>query len=560
MIFEEGSAKDEAENFVMTEMVRGLAYKYVDPYTGEHTYTTEEYYDGVPYVYVSEKDLYDYIHQQVPAAFQLLPDYHTDYYLAGAGQTHPYGGYENIFLRNLNAYDMAGLANRLNPARVVSIIGTNNETIGSFEVVPRDPDDFKWAYGKIVDTYKSKSGDKTVTEHSATLGSGMRKVVLDKSEGPEKEVTKHQYTTAQFQPTIIKELTGGRPVNNANFGHPLLPEWPFGYVSLMCPAEIQLVNPQGRRVGYDPSTGGYINEIPGVLFSPHKLDNWPQIIFIPGYQPGDWQVKIFPREAGGNYSVEVGAYFPDQKVTQRVFSASGTISAGQQREYNVKLSDKPDTTAPVTQLTANGVQGGGWFSGDVTLSLTSTDDSSGVAIIQYSLNGGASWQNYTGPVNLSSSGVYVMQYRSQDRAGNLEAAKSLEIKLDKTAPASGISVTGQAGLEGWYRGEVTLTLSASDDVSGVAGIEYSLDGGQTWQGYAGPFPISREGIYAIMHRGQDLAGNVEAYRTVEVKLDITPPSISGATATSPNASGWYNANVTVHFLASRIIRGRGGDA
>src|SRR5690606_9405050 len=38
------------------------------------------------------------------------------------------------------------------------------------------------------------------------------------------------------------------------------------------------------------------------------------------------------------------------------------------------------------------------------------------------------------------------------------------------------------GTNGWFHSNVTVTLSATDDDSGVAGTEYRLDGGE-WTGY-----------------------------------------------------------------------------
>jgi len=63
---------------------------------------------------------------------------------------------------------------------------------------------------------------------------------------------------------------------------------------------------------------------------------------------------------------------------------------------------------------------------------------------------------------------------------------------DVVPPTSGIQVEGPRGVDGaWYE-QVTVTVN-SDDPSGVAKIEYSLDAGTSWQLYTGPFVLQANG-------------------------------------------------------------------
>jgi hypothetical protein len=48
---------------------------------------------------------------------------------------------------------------------------------------------------------------------------------------------------------------------------------------------------------------------------------------------------------------------------------------------------------------------------------------------------------------------------------------------------------------------------------------------------------------------EDYAGNLGT-DAVTVRLDKTAPTISGAATTNPNAAGWYNGPVTVHFTCA----------
>lgn len=99
-----------------------------------------------------------------------------------------------------------------------------------------------------------------------------------------------------------------------------------------------------------------------------------------------------------------------------------------------------------------------------------------------------------------------------------------------------------------------MTLNATDNLSGVASTEYRLNGGN-WLPYSSPITFSTDGQYTVEYRSTDVVGNVEGAKTVSFNIDKTPPSISGAATTSPNANGWYNKPVTVHFTASDAMSG-----
>lgn len=53
---------------------------------------------------------------------------------------------------------------------------------------------------------------------------------------------------------------------------------------------------------------------------------------------------------------------------------------------------------------------------------------------------GGTWQSYTNPVTFSQDGMYTVSYRSTDKAGNVEAVKTVGFNLDATAPT--ITVSG----------------------------------------------------------------------------------------------------------------------
>ena len=72
---------------------------------------------------------------------------------------------------------------------------------------------------------------------------------------------------------------------------------------------------------------------------------------------------------------------------------------------------------------------------------------------------------------------------------------------------------------------MTVALSATDNLSGVATTQYRLDGG-SWQTYTGPFPVSVDGIHSVDFYSTDNAGNVEAMHTQAIKVDQTKPILT----------------------------------
>ena len=127
-----------------------------------------------------------------------------------------------------------------------------------------------------------------------------------------------------------------------------------------------------------------------------------------------------------------------------------------------------------------------------------------------------------------AEGQHAMMFRSIDAAGNMEAEQTLQFKLDLTAPHFQDSLSGTPGNGGWYRSSVSVTVQATDGLSGVATLEYR-EGSSSWTAYAGDhvtFVVAPDGSHTIDFRATDAAGNPEEVQTLEFKIDATPPAIA----------------------------------
>src|SRR5690606_23977649 len=57
-------------------------------------------------------------------------------------------------------------------------------------------------------------------------------------------------------------------------------------------------------------------------------------------------------------------------------------------------------------------------------------------VTEYSLDGGDTWQPYSGPVEFDDEGDYTVHYRSTDLAGNVEQAKQVSFTVEKFPPTN----------------------------------------------------------------------------------------------------------------------------
>jgi hypothetical protein len=154
---------------------------------------------------------------------------------------------------------------------------------------------------------------------------------------------------------------------------------------------------------------------------------------------------------GGAIGVGPGATLPTETVVDEITP-----------EQN-QLILPVDTTPPVTvAIQSPPPNANGWNNTDVTVRLDATDDISGVALTQSDLDG-AGWQTAPNPITITPEGIHVLQFRSIDRAQNVEETKQVTIRIDRTPPEAVIQydpskndivVTGRDALSGTPPGPV----------------------------------------------------------------------------------------------------------
>jgi plastocyanin len=219
-----------------------------------------------------------------------------------------------------------------------------------------------------------------------------------------------------------------------------------------------------------------------------------------------------------------------------------------------------DTTAPVVTAQVTGQQDAdGAYIGSATVNLTAEDDSSGVASVEYALDGGE-YVPYTEPVVFDEPGTYTLEHRATDNSGNTSEPETVQVVVvaadgeDTTAPAVSAEVTGELNDDGAYVGSATVDLTAADAGSGVATVEYDLDGAG-YVAYTDPVVVEEPGEHTVTYRATDNAGNVSepgsaTFTVVEPSVeDTTPPTVTTEVTGEQDADGAYIASATVQILA-----------
>jgi cytochrome c len=273
-----------------------------------------------------------------------------------------------------------------------------------------------------------------------------------------------------------------------------------------------LVHAGGRAVEFLREVGDEASGFGGTVALPGDFPTTVELRVVSdgttltaSYRPvgGQWAPFGEPAPLSGVPNPKVGLYANDSNAT--VASRDDAVF-----EYFRLVPGLPDATPPETTHTlAPAAPDGaaGWYRSAVAVTLATEAGAS----TEYRIGDGV-YVPYSGPFTLDTDGTHVVSYRSTDADENVEPAKSVTVKVDRIAPSSAATVTGD--------GPVTVTLAGADPAggSGPASLEYRLDGGE-WTAYGGAVTVSAPGTHTLEHRATDVAGNVGTVGTETFSID-----------------------------------------
>src|SRR5439155_10129807 len=138
-------------------------------------------------------------------------------------------------------------------------------------------------------------------------------------------------------------------------------------------------------------------------------------------------------DGAGSYTTGTTVSVPPTDGTHTITYRS--TDAATNTETAKTATVRIDTTAPVTTDNAPA----GWSASAVTVTLSATDATSGVASTQYKIDGAATFTTGTSvsipaPADHSNDGAHTITYRSTDAATNVETNKTATVRIDTTAP------------------------------------------------------------------------------------------------------------------------------
>jgi FIMAH domain/Beta-propeller repeat len=208
----------------------------------------------------------------------------------------------------------------------------------------------------------------------------------------------------------------------------------------------------------------------------------------------------------------------------------------------------PDTTAPATTVSLFGTPGSnGWFKSSVTVTLLAIDDQdgTGVAFVEYSLNGGA-WQRYAGPFSVAAQGTTTVRARATDRAGNAEnPGVSSSFMIDSVVPA--ITINSPSATEYLHTAAPQASFGATDSLSGLVSVVATLDGVEVSNGQTIQLLTLALGTHIFTLSASDRAGHTSSTGvgfTVVATIDTLIDAVNTFAA-----SGQINPSVGRSLLA-----------
>lgn len=186
-----------------------------------------------------------------------------------------------------------------------------------------------------------------------------------------------------------------------------------------------------------------------------------------------------------------------------------------------------DSRAPRTKMTYDVTKkyydGKVFYVGNgLQVNFESHDVHAGVEQILVSIDS-SGYKEHIEPIQLSQEKIYTIDYYAVDNCGNAETPKHRSFTVDLSEPVTKLSFEGQQ-FENVISGRTKIVLTATDEISGIQGVYYSIDDKEYQRySYALNSAYLAEGEHTLKYYAVDRVGNKEPERIYEFFVDKTPP-------------------------------------
>lgn len=252
---------------------------------------------------------------------------------------------------------------------------------------------------------------------------------------------------------------------------------------------------------------------------------WVKLFYCYG---GNCYPPVDMHGSNDRYSVQIGPF--DEGILEFHISAQDSVgNVGSTKEYSIFI----DGTPPYIRVIYP--NGGEYLSGTATIEWEVSDNKDSSPEIEIKYGDGEKWylidkvsnkEDYKWNTTLIGDGNnYLIKITATDDAENSDYDVSDSyFTVDNTPPNTNINLSGERNGE-WFITNVTITLNANDNTSGVKSTKYRINE-ERWQNYTHPFEITQDGIYNITYYSIDNAGNEEEKTTASFKINKNAPSIT----------------------------------
>lgn len=161
-----------------------------------------------------------------------------------------------------------------------------------------------------------------------------------------------------------------------------------------------------------------------------------------------------------------------------------------------------------------------------TTAHISVDDTSATPPVLVTVPVG--WEGFSTTVDVTglADGPLTATVHLADAAGNTSPSVTATATKDASGPVTNATVN-PTPINGWNRGDVTVTLSASD-AAGIRDVTYSASGATVIAptniaANQASLTLSAEGDTVVSYFARDVSGNTETTKTLTVRIDKTVP-------------------------------------
>lgn len=294
----------------------------------KHHFTQEAEHNGYD-------NLYAYIRAEVPSIAELLPDY--SYLVEASDQSnrnYPDNYPRNVFLEELNK---AQNKEKLNRVEFINIIGDTKDNQGTISGLRlKDSEvDGKWENG-MPENFYNNSTDRGLYRSDGDMTVPLSSVSDIESDETITVKASHNDLPTAAQCEVVRELTGEEDCDYTT----VFNVTNIFLINVFSPVDIQVVAPDGKRVGKDFSTGEIFNEIDGAYYSGYDTDS--EVIAVPN--PEDGKYKILTKGTGnGDYRIETSKIIENdengaESSTEVSESIEGRAQSGKSEEKIATLN------------------------------------------------------------------------------------------------------------------------------------------------------------------------------------------------------------------------------